>query len=70
MLPEHKALIGRECFVKVEGEQKLGKIVGLVESITIPETVILYCVQLIPRPEPIVAHYDIGTDSVDLKVKE
>ena len=66
MLPEHKALIGRECFVDVDSEKKRGEIISVLESITTPHQIILYCVRLRPRPRPIKTHYDIGTKSVQL----
>ena len=66
MKPEHKLLIGRHCYVDVDGQRKRGEIVDIAESIVRPNKIILYCVKLIPRPKPIQMHYDIGTDSVEL----
>ena len=70
MKEEHKALLGKECYVDVDGERQTGRIVDLVESVTTPKTIILYCVQLLSRPTPLQAHYDVGTDTVELHERE
>ena len=65
MLDEHRALIGRDCYVEVDGVRERGTIVDLLESMVKPYPVILYCVLLLKRRFP-QFNYDIGTDTVEL----
>ena len=64
MTDENKALIGRDCFVKIEGVQHRGMIIDVVESI-ISDKIILHCVRLYKRQLPQM-QYDKGTREVEL----
>ena len=64
MTDENKALIGRDCFVEIEGEKHRGTIIDVVESMT-SDKIILQCVRLYKRQLPQM-HYDIGTTEVEL----
>ena len=65
MSDEHRALIGRDCYVEVDGIRERGTIVDLLESFVKPYRVLMYCVRLQKRCFP-TFHYDIGTDTVEL----
>ena len=64
MTDENKALIGRDCFVEIDGIRQRGMIIDVVESMT-SDKIILHCVQLYKRQLPQM-QYDIGTKSVQL----
>ena len=65
MKAENKALIGRECFIEVDGIRQQGEIVDVVESLKNPYNIILYCVRLNKRLSP-QHHYDRGVSEVEL----
>ena len=64
MTDENKALIGRDCFVEIEGVKQRGTIIDVVESMT-SDKIILQCVRLYKRQLPQM-HYDIGAAEVEL----
>ena len=64
MTHENKALIGKDCYVVVDGERQRGTIVDVVESLT-SDKIILYCIILPKRKFPHMA-YDVGTDTVEI----
>ena len=64
MTDENKALIGRDCFVEIEGVKQRGTIIDVVESIT-SDKIILQCVRLYKRQLPQM-HYDKGAAEVEL----
>ena len=65
MSDEHRSLIGRDCYVEVDGVRERGTIVDLLESHVKPYGVLLYCIQFPKRRFP--SHdYDMGTDTVEI----
>ncbi len=64
MTDENKALIGRDCFVEIDGIRERGMIIDVVESMT-SDDIILHCVRLYKRQLPQM-QYDKGTKSVEL----
>ena len=64
MTDMNKSIIGKDCYVDVNGERQRGEIVDVVESVT-SEKIILYCVRLPKRIFPGM-HYDVGRREVEI----
>ena len=66
MTDMNKSIIGKDCYVDVDGERQRGEIVDVVESLT-SDKIILYCVRL-PKRKRKFPHmrYDVGRREVEL----
>ena len=62
MTDANKSIIGKDCYVEVNGERQRGEIVDVVES-CMSDKIILYCVRLPKRIFPHM-HYDVGRREV------